>query len=361
MKILVTGTAGFIGFHLAKRLLDDGHEVIGLDNVNDYYDVRLKYARLLETGIERNEIEYGKPVQSKTYEKYRFVKLNLEDAAAMENLFANERFDTVVNLAAQAGVRYSIENPRAYIAGNIVGFTNVLECCRRYPVRHLVYASSSSVYGNDAEAPFSEAAKTDSPISLYAATKKSNELMAYSYSHLYGIAATGLRFFTVYGPYGRPDMAPILFANAISNGKPIRVFNNGNLRRDFTYIDDIVEGIFRVMTKPPHIVETHGVRLHGVRLHGVRLHDETKPPVAKPPHAIYNIGCSQPVQLMDFIRTLEKAIGKKAILEMYPMQRGDVYQTYADTSTFIRDFGYCPKVSLTEGIERFVRWYGSYA
>ena len=352
MKLLVTGTAGFIGYHLAERLLDDGYEVIGLDNVNDYYDVRLKYARLLETGIERDEIEYGKPVQSKTHEKYRFVKINLEDAAAMENLFADERFDVVCHLAAQAGVRYSIENPHSYIQSNIVGFTNVLECCRRHPVRHLVYASSSSVYGNDAKAPFSESAKTDSPVSLYAATKKSNELTAYSYSHLYGIAATGLRFFTVYGPYGRPDMAPILFADAIFNGKPIKVFNNGNLSRDFTYIDDIVEGIFRVMTKTSHIVETHGVRLRDVR-----LHDETKPSVTKPPHTVYNIGCSQPVQLLDFIHTLEEAIGKKAILEMYPMQPGDVYQTYADTAALVRDFGYCPKVSLKEGIERFVIWY----
>jgi UDP-glucuronate 4-epimerase len=330
MKILITGTAGFIGFHLAKRWLDEGHEVIGVDNINDYYDVSLKYVRLLKTGVEREKIEYGKPVQSKTHEKYHFVKINLEDAVALEKLFADEGFDTVVNLAAQAGVRYSILNPHAYIQSNIVGFTNLLESCRRYPVRHLVYASSSSVYGNDAPAPFLESTKTDSPVSLYAATKKSNELMAYSYSHLYEIAATGLRFFTVYGPYGRPDMAPMLFADAISNKKPIKVFNNGNLSRDFTYIDDIVEGIFRVMRKMP---------------------------VATPPHTIYNIGCSQPVQLMDFIRTLEEAIGKKAILEMYPMQPGDVYQTYADTSALMRDFGYSPNVSLREGIDRFVKWY----
>jgi UDP-glucuronate 4-epimerase len=231
-----------------------------------------------------------------------------------------------------------------------VGFTNLLESCRRYPVQHLVYASSSSVYGNDACAPFSESAKTDSPVSLYAATKKSNELLAYSYSHLYGITATGLRFFTVYGPYGRPDMAPMLFADAIFNRKPIKVFNNGNLSRDFTYIDDIVEGIFRVMTKTPQIAETHDVRRR----------NETKTPLAMPPHAVYNIGCSQPVQLMDFIRTLEEAIGKKAILEMYPMQAGDVYQTYADTAALMRDFGYCPKVSLREGIKRFVKWYENY-
>jgi UDP-glucuronate 4-epimerase len=236
----------------------------------------------------------------------------------------------VVNLAAQAGVRYSLENPDAYIQSNIVGFLNLLECCRHYPVRHLVYASSSSVYGNKAEVPYSEGDKTDSPVSLYAATKKSNELMAYVYSHLYGIPATGLRFFTVYGPYGRPDMAPMLFADAISKGKSVKVFNNGNLSRDFTYIDDIVEGIVRVTGKTPD---------------------------QKPPHAVYNIGCSKPVKLMDFIHTLEDVIGKKASLEMCPMQQGDVYQTYADTTALENQFGYCPKIELKEGIKRFIEWY----
>ena len=334
MKILITGTAGFIGFHLAKRLLESGYEIIGLDSINDYYDVRLKYTRLQETGIEREIIEYGKLVQSKTYSNYRFIKANLEDENALENLFEIEKFDIVCHLAAQAGVRYSIENPRAYINSNIVGFANILECCRKNPVNHLVYASSSSVYGNDTLAPFTESAKTDSPVSLYAATKKSNELLAYSYSHLYNIPATGLRFFTVYGPYGRPDMAPMLFAEAIWNETPIKVFNNGNLSRDFTYIDDIIEGIVRVTEQSPSSII--------------------------PPHKVYNIGCSQPVQLMDFINTMENAIGKQAIMEMQPMQKGDVYETFADTNAFMMEFGYSARVSLREGMGRFVGWYRNF-
>jgi UDP-glucuronate 4-epimerase len=334
MKILITGTAGFIGFHLAKRLLESGNEIIGLDNINDYYDVCLKYARLRETGIERETIEYGKLVQSKTYSNYQFIKVNLEDERSLENLFACERFEVICHLAAQAGVRYSIENPRAYINSNIVGFTNILECCRYNPVKHLVYASSSSIYGNDTVAPFTESAKTDNPVSLYAATKKSNELLAYSYSYLYNIPATGLRFFTVYGPFGRPDMAPMLFAEAIYNEKPIKVFNNGNLSRDFTYIDDIIEGIVRVTEQSPSGIT--------------------------PPHMVYNIGCSQPVQLMDFINTMENAIGKKAILDMQPMQKGDVYKTFSDTTALMRECGYCARISLQEGMERFVEWYENY-
>lgn len=337
MKILVTGTAGFIGYHLAKRLLERGDEVVGIDSINDYYDVRLKYARLSETGIAESEIEYGKAVQSTEYPAYRFIKLQLEDRDALQKLFAEEHFDAVMNLAAQAGVRYSLENPYAYIESNVVGFVNLLECARHNPVRHFVYASSSSVYGGNTKTPFSEDDRVDNPVSLYAATKKSNELMANVYSKLYGIPTTGLRFFTVYGPWGRPDMAPILFTKAIVAGEPIKVFNNGNLSRDFTYIDDIIEGVVRVIDKAPAATDEHPV-----------------------PAEVYNIGCGHPMQLMEFIRTLEKSLGKKAEMNMMPMQKGDVYTTYADTTKLERDFGYKPHVTLEEGISRFVEWYESY-
>ncbi|MDR2087514.1 MAG: NAD-dependent epimerase/dehydratase family protein, partial [Dysgonamonadaceae bacterium] len=295
-KILVTGAAGFIGFHLIQRLLDEGHEVVGMDNINNYYDVRLKYARLKASGIEENEIGENNWVQSKTHEKYRFIKLNLEDRPALAGLFATEKLDAVCHLAAQAGVRYSIENPYAYIDSNIVGFMNLLECCRHNSIRHFVYASSSSVYGNSEQVPFSEEDRVDYPVSLYAATKKANELMAHTYSHLYQLPTTGLRFFTVYGPWGRPDMAPMLFAKAIMNNEPVKVFNNGDLSRDFTYIDDIIEGVVRVLDAVPTKEDKH------------------------PHYRIFNIGNSQPVQLMEFIRTMEDATGKKARLEMYPMQ-----------------------------------------
>lgn len=337
MKILVTGTAGFIGYHLAKRLLERGDEVVGIDSINDYYDVRLKYARLSETGIAESEIEYGKAVQSTEYPAYRFIKLQLEDRDALQKLFGEEHFDAVMNLAAQAGVRYSLENPYAYIESNVVGFVNLLECARHNPVRHFVYASSSSVYGGNTKTPFSEDDRVDNPVSLYAATKKSNELMANVYSKLYGIPTTGLRFFTVYGPWGRPDMAPILFTKAIVAGEPIKVFNNGNLSRDFTYIDDIIEGVVRVIDKAPAATDEHPV-----------------------PAEVYNIGCGHPMQLMDFIRTLEKSLGRKAEMNMMPMQKGDVYTTYADTTKLERDFGYKPHVTLEEGIARFVKWYESY-
>jgi len=330
MKILVTGTAGFIGYHVAKRLLELGHQVVGLDNINDYYDLRLKYGRLAETGIAENEIVYGKLVQSKNYAEYRFVQLNLEDRENIQTLFTHEKFDIVCNLAAQAGVRYSIENPYAYIDSNIVGFMNILECCRHNTIEHLVYASSSSVYGQNATVPFTEDGIVDKPVSLYAATKKANELMAYTYSHLYHLHTTGLRFFTVYGSWGRPDMAPMLFAKAITEGEPIKVFNNGDLSRDFTYIDDIVEGVIRVIESKPNKEEIY---------------------------SIYNIGCSQPVKLLDFIHTMEDALGKKTDLIMMPMQAGDVYQTYADTAKLETDFGYKPKVTLKEGMEKFVKWY----
>jgi UDP-glucuronate 4-epimerase len=330
-KILVAGSAGFIGYHLVKRLaLEVENTIIGIDNINDYYDQNLKYARLKDTSICKEDVKDLSPVQSICFPNYQFIKLDLTDKASLTNLFSEFRPDIVVNLAAQAGVRYSLENPDAYIQSNIVGFLNLLECCRHDPVKHFVYASSSSVYGNNATIPYSEHDKTDSPVSLYAATKKANELMAHAYSHLYGIAATGLRFFTVYGPYGRPDMAPMIFADAIVKDKTIKVFNNGNLSRDFTYVDDIIEGVVRIMAKTPN---------------------------RKPPHAVYNIGCSKPVNLMSFIRTLENAIGKKANLEMYPMQQGDMYQTYADITTLKKEFGYYPCVALKDGVKRFVEWY----
>jgi len=330
MKILVTGSAGFIGFYVVKYIMQRGDEVVGLDNINDYYDVHLKYARLKETGILQEEIEYNKIVQSEKYKNYRFIKINLEDRQNMFKLFSTENFDKVCHLAAQAGVRYSIENPYTYIDSNILGFINILEVCRHYKIQHLVYASSSSVYGNSKQIPYSEDDCVDEPLSLYAATKKTNELMSYTYSHLYNIPTTGLRFFTVYGPWGRPDMAPILFTKAIINNEPIKVFNNGKLSRDFTYIDDIVDGVIKVIDQKPE---------------------------NNPPYKIYNIGCSHPIQLMDFIATLESALGKKAIKKMLPMQQGDVYQTYADTSKLERDFGYKPKTSLEQGVNKFVSWF----
>ena len=333
MKILVTGAAGFIGFHLVQRLAERGDEVVGLDSLNDYYDQRMKFGRLAVTGIEQSAIEPHKRVQSARWSKYRFVQMALEEREALERLFAEEQFEVVVNLAAQAGVRYSIENPHAYAQSNVVGFLNILECCRHNRVRHLVYASSSSVYGRNAKVPFSEEDRTDSPVSLYAATKKANELMAHTYASLYSIPMTGLRFFTVYGPWGRPDMAPMLFADAISEGRPIRVFNGGDLARDFTYIDDITEGVVRVVA-------------------GV-------PPTGEVPCKVYNIGCSTPVRLMDFISTMERAFGREAEKVMLPMQAGDVYQTYADTSLLERDYGYRPTTTLEEGLKRFVEWYGT--
>ncbi len=336
MKILVSGTAGFIGFHLAKKLLERGDEVVGLDNINNYYDVRLKYARLEETGISQEKIKQGELIQSVNYSNYRFIKLNLEDRAGLENLFEKEKFDIVCNLAAQAGVRYSIDNPQVYIDSNIVGFMNILECCRHNQIKHLVYASSSSVYGNSDKVPFSEDDNVDCPVSLYAATKKTCELMAHTYSHLYQLPTTGLRFFTVYGPWGRPDMAPMLFAKAIMNGEPIKVFNQGNLKRDFTYIDDIMEGLIRTIDNIPGEKEV------------------------QPYYRIFNIGNSHPVQLMDFIRTMEDVIGKKSVMEMYPMQKGDVKVTYADTRKLEKLTGYKPVTPLNKGINHFIDWYLSF-
>jgi len=326
LKILVTGTAGFIGFHLAKKLLERGDEVVGLDSINDYYDVNLKYARLNELGIKKEDIKETIPVVSNKYPKHKFIKANLEDAETLNRLFETEKFDAVCNLAAQAGVRYSIENPHAYIQSNVVGFMNILEACRNFGVKNLSYASSSSVYGLNESQPFKTTDKTDTPISLYAATKKSNELMAHTYSHLYGIQTTGLRFFTVYGPWGRPDMAPMLFADAISNDRAIKVFNHGKMSRDFTYIDDIVDGVIKVIDNPSN-------------------------------YNVYNIGNNAPVSLMEFIETLEDALGKKAEKNFMPMQPGDVESTYADTQDLIDDFGYKPDTKLSDGIGEFVKWY----
>lgn len=330
MKILVTGAAGFIGSHLCWKLLGRGDEVFGIDNLNDYYPVSLKYARLREGGILESEIVQGHKVKSAKYGNFRFQRLDISDKSRLMDLFERERFDVVVNLAAQAGVRYSIENPDAYVESNVVGFLNVLEGVRRYPVKHLVYASSSSVYGGNTKTPFSESDRVDNQVSIYAATKKTNELMANVYNHLYGVPTTGLRFFTVYGPWGRPDMAPMLFTKAIMQGKAIKVFNNGNMSRDFTYIDDIVNGTVGVIDSKPQ---------------GSR---------------VYNIGCGHPTQLMDFIQTLEACLGKKAEMEMLPMQPGDVYQTYADTSKLEDEIGYRPATLLADGIAKFVEWYKAY-
>jgi len=347
LKILVTGTAGFIGFHLAKQLLERGDEIIGLDCINDYYDVNLKYARLEQTGIAKETIEYGKFVQSTKYSNYKFIKLKLEDREAILRLFEEEKFDKVCNLAAQAGVRYSIQNPFTYIDSNIVGFINILEGCRHNGVRHLAYASSSSVYGLNEEMPFSTHHNVDHPISLYAASKKSNELMAHTYSYLYGLPTTGLRFFTVYGPWGRPDMALFLFTKAIIEGKPIDVFNNGEMRRDFTYIDDIVEGIVRVIDNPPAGNTTWS-----------GMHPD--PSCSKAPYKVYNIGNSSPVRLMDFIESIEKALGKTVQKNFLPLQAGDVPATWANVEDMVEQLSYRPVTEINFGVTKFVEWYTEY-
>ncbi len=339
MKILITGTAGFIGFHLAKRLIERGDEVIGIDNINDYYDVSLKYSRLAETGIGREAETGHKKIQSTKYPNYSFIRMNLEDRDQLNELFEQEKFDKVCNLAAQAGVRYSLQNPHAYISSNIQGFINILEACRHNNIKHLVYASSSSVYGKNTKMPLSTSDNVDHPISLYAATKKSNELMAHTYSHLFGLPTTGLRFFTVYGPWGRPDMALFLFTRAIIENRPVQVFNHGNMVRDFTYIDDIVEGIVRVIDSLP----------------------EGKAGIAgSAPYKIYNIGNSSPVQLMDYISAIENALGKTAVKEFLPMQPGDVPRTEADVTDLEKDLGYRPDTPVQKGIEEFIEWYKSY-
>jgi len=344
MKILVTGTAGFIGFHLAKKLLERGDEVVGIDNINDYYDINLKYARLNELGIDRNSIKENTDVVSSKYSAHKFYKMDLSDNEAMDNLFKTEQFDAVVNLAAQAGVRYSLENPHAYIQSNVVGFLNILEGCRNHGVKNLAYASSSSVYGLNQSQPFKTTDKTEHQVSIYAATKKSNEMMAHTYAHLYGIQATGLRFFTVYGPWGRPDMAPMLFTDAILNDRAIKVFNNGEMSRDFTYIDDIVDGIIKVIDNPAAANQEW---------------DATNPEISSSsaPYKIYNIGNNAPLPLMTFIETVENALGKKAEKNFMPMQDGDVVSTYADVSGLIDEFDYKPDTELADGIGAFVEWY----
>jgi UDP-glucuronate 4-epimerase len=362
MKILITGTAGFIGYHLAKKLIDRGDTVIGIDNINDYYDVNLKYARLAETGISKEAENWYIKVQSTKHPNYSFVRMNLEDREQLNQLFEQEKFDKVCNLAAQAGVRYSLKNPHAYINSNIVGFINILEACRYNNIKHLAYASSSSVYGNNTKMPLSTSDNVDHPISLYAATKKSNELMAHTYSHLFGLPTTGLRFFTVYGPWGRPDMALFLFTKAILENKPIQVFNNGNMVRDFTYVDDIVEGVVRVIDSPPIPSQLDSRVSEG----GTAFPDEisgtdtasSSQRIA--PYKVYNIGNSSPVQLMEYIAAIEKTIGKTAKKEFLPIQPGDVPKTKADVTDLVEELGYKPDTPVKKGIEKFIGWYKIY-
>ena len=333
IKILVTGAAGFIGYHAVRALTEEGFQVTGLDNINTYYDVDLKYARLSDAGISKNDIKHGELICSTKNSSYRFIQLDITDRVALTDLFEKERFTHILHLAAQAGVRYSLENPHTYIDSNVVGFENLLENCRHYSVKHFVYASSSSVYGLNNKIPYKETDVTESPASLYAATKTANELMAHVYSHLYSLPTTGLRFFTVYGPWGRPDMAPSLFMNAIMNEKPISVFNHGSMQRDFTFIDDIVKGVLKIIISPP---------------------------VKEIPYEIYNIGNSQPVELMNFIQIMEKTAGKKALLTMEDMQPGDVRITYADTTHLEDDFDYKPCTTIENGIKKFYEWFVSY-
>jgi len=346
-KILVTGSAGFIGFHLTNRLIEEGFLVMGLDNINDYYQVGLKYDRLKEAGIDTREIGYNRVARSEKYSNYRFIKLKLEDESNILKLFAREKFDIVIHLAAQAGVRYSIENPIYYLNSNIIGFNSILEGCRHFRPKHLVFASSSSVYGLNRSVPFSVNDSTNHPVSLYGATKKSNEMMAHSYSHLFKIPITGLRFFTVYGPWGRPDMAYFLFTEAILKGKPIKVFNGGNLSRDFTFIDDIIEGIYRVIHQPATPDSDWDAQ-------------KPIPSSSIAPYKLYNIGNQKPIKLLKFIETIEQTLGKKAKKEFLPMQAGDVDITYAKVDGLVEDFGYYPTTNLNKGIETFVDWYLKY-
>ncbi len=339
MKILVTGAAGFIGYHVCELLLRENFTVVGLDNINDYYDVDLKYARLEQLGIQKHDAEklHIKAEGTLHGSKFSFIKMNLEDREALPLLFRNENFDMVCNLAAQAGVRYSIENPNVYVDSNIVGFLNVLESCRHNAIQHLVYASSSSVYGSNKKIPFAVEDNVDRPISLYAATKKSNELMAHTYSHLFKVPTTGLRFFTVYGPWGRPDMAPFLFTDAISKNEPIRVFNQGKMERDFTYISDIAEGIFRILKG---------------NLDKRRTSEEY--------YKLYNIGNNSSVKLLDFIEEIEFNLKKKAVKQMLPIQPGDVEKTWANIDALTKDYNYSPKTSIKEGVKNYVKWYQEY-
>lgn len=334
-KILVTGAAGFIGSTLIKQLIrSGGYDIVGIDNINDYYDVRLKYGRLKEIGINESEISNDTLCSGSITPGFRFIRMDLQQREQLFELMEKERFDIICHLAAQAGVRYSIDHPFAYVESNLVGFMNILEAARQFKINHFIYASSSSVYGLSNNVPYSEAAQVDKPISLYAATKKSNELMAHSYSKLYNLPTTGIRFFTVYGPWGRPDMAPYLFMDAIMTSKPIKVFNHGNLERDFTFIDDIVNGVIKVI--------------------------EQSAPANEVPYQILNLGNSSPVRLMDFITTMEEITGREAIKEYTDMQQGDVYQTYADMQLFSGTYGYKPEVDIREGLRRMYEWYKSY-
>jgi len=332
MKLLVTGAAGFIGYALADSLCLRGDDVVGIDNLNQYYDVELKQARL---------------AQLKAHDNFQFVKMDIADTDALDKLFKQHKFERVLNMAAQAGVRYSLENPRAYIDSNLIGFGNILECCRHHGIEHLVYASSSSVYGANLSMPFSTSDNVDHPISLYAATKKANELMAHSYSHLYQLPSTGLRFFTVYGPWGRPDMSPILFADAITQGNPIKVFNRGRHKRDFTYVDDIVEGVVRCLDRVP----AGNPDWSGL---------DPDPASSSAAWKIYNIGRGEPVELMRYIELLEQALGKTSNKEMLPAQPGDVEDTFADIDALVTDTGYSPAISIEEGLQRFADWYLGY-
>ncbi len=347
LKTLITGSAGFIGYHLTLRLLNEGHEVVGLDNINNYYPIGLKFDRLSELGIDKEKIAYNQYLQSEKFPGYKYIRLNLEDNGKLNEVFRQENFGRVVNLAAQVGVRYSFKNPYAYVQSNIVGFSNLLEACRLNNIKHLVYASSSSVYGLNGKLPFSVHDNVDHPISFYAASKKSNELMAHTYSHLYGIATTGLRFFTVYGPWGRPDMALFNFTRNILEGRPIDVYNEGNMERDFTYVDDIVEGIHRVLNNPPK----------GNPDWSGEIPD---PASSQSPYRVFNIGANKSVKLLDFIREIERATGKKAIMNLLPIQPGDVTRTWADVNDLVSEMGYRPRTTIREGIQTFVDWYRSY-
>lgn len=344
MKILVTGAAGFIGSSVARKFLNQGHTVVGLDNINDYYDPSLKYGRLGRLGISKDDVDWRKYAVSTKFPNFSFVRINLEDSESVTDIFSANDFDIVVHLAAQPGVRYSISNPQAYIKSNIDAFLNVLEGCRQNGIKHLVFASSSSVYGLNNKTPFSEHDGIAHPVSLYAATKKSNELMAHTYAHLYGLPVTGLRFFTVYGPWGRPDMSPFLFIDGIINDRPIKVFNNGDMLRDFTYIDDIVEGVVRIAEVIPQPNPSW---------------DSSKadPATSAAPYRIYNIGNQQPTKLLDYISCIEKALGKEAKKEFLPMQPGDVYQTYADSSELAKATGFTPSTKLADGIAKTVDWF----
>ena len=345
-KILITGSAGFIGFHLVKKLVEGPYEIIGLDNINDYYSQDLKYGRLAETGIEKDNISSQTLTKSVKYDNYSFIQISLEDKKSVLRLFETAHFDYVVNLAAQAGVRYSLENPEVYLQSNIIGFGNILEACRQFPVSHLVFASSSSVYGLNKQVPFSVKDNTDHPVSIYGATKKSNELQAHAYSYLFNIPVTGFRFFTVYGPWGRPDMAYYMFTKAILEGEKIFVYNQGNMQRDFTYVDDIIEAVVKVLFSEPQ---------------GKGIDEVTaNPSISVAPYKIMNIGNSDPVHLNEFIGYIEELLGRKAIKEFLPLQPGDLLITYADVNELITEFSFKPKTSYKEGLSRFIEWYRSY-